>query len=202
MNTEVCARVVAALARDAVSIEPGFLPGELVQALAAEARDAERAGRLRPATIGRAAARALRPEVRGDHILWLEEPASDAQRAFLAQLEALRLALNAQLYLGLLDFECHFALYPPGSRYRRHIDRFHGDSRRTVSCVVYLNETWQADWGGALRLYASAAADAAYRDVLPLGGTLVCFLSEQLSHEVLPATQPRRSLTGWFRRRA
>jgi SM-20-related protein len=202
MSPEVCARVAAALAREAVCIEPGFLAAELVHALAHEARAAEHAGRLRPATIGRAGTRALRPEVRGDHILWLDEPVSDAQRAFLAHMEALRLALNAQLCLGLFDFECHFALYPPASFYQRHVDRFRSDSRRTVSCVVYLNETWQADWGGALRLYASAAADAAYRDVLPLGGTLVCFLSEQVSHEVLPTTHARLSLTGWFRRRA
>ncbi|MCO6705038.1 2OG-Fe(II) oxygenase, partial [Streptomyces sp. CHB9.2] len=40
-----------------------------------------------------------------------------------------------------------------------------------------------------------------HQDVLPLGGSLVCFLSGQLPHEVLPATRERLSLTGWFRRR-
>lgn len=55
--------------------------------------------------------------------------------------------------------------------------------------------------GGALRLYDSAHPEAAYREVLPAGGTVVCFLSDPVWHEVMPAQRERRSLTGWFRRR-
>ena len=44
--------------------------------------------------------------------------------------------------------------------------------------------------------------DAIYRDVLPEGGTLVCFLSQRFWHEVLPARRERLSLTGWFRGRS
>jgi SM-20-related protein len=44
--------------------------------------------------------------------------------------------------------------------------------------------------------------DERVRDVLPVAGTLVCFLSDRFEHEVLPATRERLSLTGWFRRRA
>jgi SM-20-related protein len=35
-------------------------------------------------------------------------------------------------------------------------------------------------------------------DILPLAGRLVCFRSDQIEHEVLPATRERLSLTGWL----
>jgi SM-20-related protein len=102
------------------------------------------------------------------------------------------------LYLGLEDFESHFALYPPGAFYLKHLDRFRDNDRRTVSAVLYLNQDWQAEQGGALRLYL---ADGETRDVLPQAGSLLVFLSADMPHEVLPATRDRLSLTGWFRRR-
>ena len=67
-----------------------------------------------------------------------------------------------------------------------------------MSAVFYLNPDWQAEQGGALRLYLT---DGSTHDVLPEAGTLVVFLSADLPHEVLPATRERLSLTGWFRRR-
>ena len=147
---------------------------------------------------GAGAGHRLHGDVRGDHIAWLEPPgATAAQRICLEQFETLRLALNRELQLGLLDFECHFAMYPPGAFYRRHLDRFATDDRRALSCVLYLNEAWQAEDGGALRLYLPDR----HRDVLPRAGTLVAFLSERVEHEVLPAQRERLSLTGWFRRR-
>jgi SM-20-related protein len=36
------------------------------------------------------------------------------------------------------------------------------------------------------------------KDVLPVAGRLVCFRSDLLEHEVLPATRERLSLTGWL----
>ena len=114
-------------------------------------------------------------------------------------MDGLRQALNRGLYLGLEDFECHFALYPPGAFYQKHLDRFRDDDRRTVSAVLYLNDDWQPQDGGELRLYLP---DGAEREVPPLGGSLVLFLSSDFPHEVLPANRERLSLTGWFRRRA
>jgi SM-20-related protein len=35
-------------------------------------------------------------------------------------------------------------------------------------------------------------------DILPQAGKLVCFRSDQIEHEVLPATRPRMSITGWM----
>jgi SM-20-related protein len=115
----------------------------------------------------------------------------------LQQFEQLRRTLNQELLLGLFEFECHLSMYQPGARYARHLDQFRDDDRRRVSCVLYLNENWCTADGGELRIYA----DGTYRDVLPQGGTLVIFLSQQFEHEVLPAHRERYSLTGWFKLR-
>jgi SM-20-related protein len=61
-----------------------------------------------------------------------------------------------------------------------------------------LNEQWSAADGGALRIRAD---NGRFRDIEPLGGRLVLFLSESREHEVLVTRVPRLSLTGWFRGR-
>ena len=115
----------------------------------------------------------------------------------LDALEALRIAINSTTYAGLFDLECHYAIYPPGARYRRHSDCLRDDDARVLSVVLYLNEDWRPADGGELMLYVGDGALL----VSPAGGTLVAFLSSQFEHEVLPATRERCSLTGWFRRR-
>ena len=123
---------------------------------------------------------------------------AEASDRYLNLMESLREALNRGLFLGLEDFECHFALYPPGAFYRKHVDRFRDDDRRMVSVVVYLNEGWLPEDGGQLRMYLD---EERVHDVQPTGGCLVVFLSGEVPHEVLPANRERLSLTGWFRRR-
>ena len=100
--------------------------------------------------------------------------------------------------LGLFSFEGHYALYPPGAFYRRHRDRFRDDDARLLSCVSISMMAWTAADGGALRLYLPGKDTC---DVLPIGGTLVCFLADRHEHEVLPATRDRLAIAGWFRRR-
>ncbi len=117
-------------------------------------------------------------------------------------LEQLRLAVNESLLVGLFEFEGHFAVYPPGTFYRRHLDRFSDHDARVLTCILYLNEDWDADDGGQLRIHSDAIAPAAQLDVLPEGGTFVGFLSAEFPHEVLPARCERMAITGWFRRRA
>lgn len=174
------------------------LPASLTHELAEECRKRARAGALNPAGVGRGQGLAVREGIRGDSIQWLEQGQSAPSDGYLQAMDELRSALNQAFYLGLEDFECHFACYPPGAFYQKHLDRFRDDDRRTVSAVYYLNEAWQGEQGGALRLYL---ADDTELDVLPSAGTLVLFISAELPHEVLPATRERLSLTGWFRRR-
>jgi SM-20-related protein len=191
-------RIADDLAEQGWSQQPLFLPYILTRELNAECRLRAAAGDLEPAAIGRGVGQQVREGVRGDRIQWVERGQSEVCDRYLETIEELRQVLNQTLFLGLEDFEGHFALYPPGAFYARHLDRFHDDDRRTVSTVFYLNEEWQPQDGGELRMHF----EEGWHDVQPIGGTLMVFLSAGMLHEVLPATRERLSLTGWFRRRA
>ena len=192
-------RIVDDLAARGWSQQNIFLPEALTLELAAECLRRAAEGELAPAAVGRGPTQEVREGIRGDHIQWLESGQAEPCDRYLAVMESLREALNRGLFLGLEDYESHFALYPPGAFYRRHVDRFRDDDRRTVSAVIYLNQAWQPEQGGQLRMFL---ADGVEHDVLPAGGCLVVFLSGELPHEVLPATRERLSVTGWFRRRS
>ncbi len=195
-------RIALQLATSGWCVTPDFLSPPLVAELRSGARQLADAGGFRPAGVGRGAALQIRPEIRTDQVRWIDAHAcSAAQACYLARLEDLRLAINRVLFLGLFDLECHLALYPPGSRYRRHLDRFKGVESRVLSCIVYLNEDWRDADGGALMLYTDAEDPHRGECILPLGGQLVTFFSARFLHEVLPASRDRLSLTGWFRTR-
>ncbi|MBC9252657.1 2OG-Fe(II) oxygenase [Pseudomonas alcaligenes] len=196
--TQQLPQIIDDLATRGWSQLDNFLPQTLTLELAEECRARAQRGALAPAGVGRGQALAVREGVRGDRIEWLEVGQQPACDQYLAAMDALRQALNQALYLGLEDYESHFALYPPGAFYQKHLDRFRDDDRRTLSAVFYLNDDWQAAQGGALRIYPG---DGAPQDLLPCAGRLVLFISAELPHEVLPATRERLSLTGWFRRR-
>jgi len=196
--------IINALEKDGWCIVPGFLEPSLWRAMAAEARTLYAGGEFRQAGVGRNQSFMIRPEIRNDRVLWLD-PASPTQlqSEYLARMESLRQRINRELQLGLFGFESHYAVYPAGSFYRRHLDQFKGAGHRTVSCILYLNEAWQPEDGGALRVYMPLADTAAvpvetHFDLLPEGGSLVVFLSAGFEHEVLPATRERASITGWF----
>lgn len=190
--------IVDDLASQGWSQQADFLPAELVSALAAECRRRAGDGQLNPAGVGRGGTLEVREAIRGDHIRWLEPGESSVCDRYLDTMDALRQAINQGLFIGLEDYECHFALYPPGAFYRRHLDRFRDDDRRAVSAVIYLNQDWQPGDGGELRMFLD---DQRLHDVAPTAGTLVVFLSGDVPHEVLAAGRERLSLTGWFRRR-
>jgi len=199
------AAIVDGLVERGWAIDEAFLPPEEVVRLAAESRNLWQDGDFQQAAIGAGAERRIRPEIRRDHVLWLTaEEATPSQRRYFARVELLRQAANAALYLGLFDFEAHLTVYPPGAFYRRHLDRFRAVAARTVSLILYLNEDWPDDAGGALRLSLDEldeAGEGPTRDIPPRGGTLVAFLSDRFYHEVLPATRERLSLTGWLKTR-
>ena len=191
-------RLIDSLARAGFALVPGFLPPELVASLRTRLAALEAAGRFRAAAIGAGANRAVRPAVRGDRLCWFDPPLVAAEAELLARTESLRAEVNAALTLGLFDFECQYAIYPPGGVYVRHLDRSAAGAERVLSVLLYLNEDWSAEDGGALRLYT----DAGTLEVLPEGGTLVIFESARFEHEVRPAGRERLSVAGWFRRRA
>jgi SM-20-related protein len=200
ITTGAIERACTAIAEQGLCVVPDFLPASDVAALAADVRRRHEAGLLHAAGIGRGARRIQRAQVRGDRIAWLDDddpaPALFSARAAL---ERLRCALNASLFLGLASFEAHYSLYPPDAIYLRHRDRFRDDDTRVISCVIYLNESWNRRDGGELRVHLR---DGEWLDIVPDGGALVGFLSERFEHEVLAARRERLALTGWFRRRA
>ncbi|MBI5462577.1 MAG: 2OG-Fe(II) oxygenase [Gammaproteobacteria bacterium] len=193
-------RIAGELATVGWSVCTDFLPPVQIAALADELRARWVEGAFHQAGVGGGAHPHLRPEIRSDRVYWLEDAAqTPAQAPYFAALEALRLAINRQLFLGLFGFEGHMAVYPPGSFYTRHLDQFHGVAYRKVSAILYLNDRWQPNDGGQLRLYLDGNDAGNSIDVPPCGGTLACFLSDRFYHEVLPATRERLSVTGWFR---
>jgi SM-20-related protein len=198
MSNSIRRRICAALETRGWAIETAFLADALTASLRGEARRRDAAGEFHPAGIGRARERVERDDIRGDRIRWLDENERCAAEMPLWQaLTALRAALNQTLFLGLDSFEGHYAVYPPGAFYRRHRDRFRDDDARVVSCILYLNEAWSPDDGGALHIHL----DEGGIEVLPAGGTLVCFEAERFEHEVLPSRRERLAVSGWFRRR-
>ena len=193
-------RIAAAVEGSGYAIEPAFVPARVVTRLAARAAALDARGALRPGGVGRGDGRRVARAVRGDRIHWLDARTTDAaEQEALAALDALRLALNRRLMLGLFELELHYAIYPTGTGYAPHRDRFRDDDARVLSCVLYLNADWDPKDGGALRLHLG---NGATQDVVPTGGTLIAFLSDRFVHEVLAATRERVSLAGWFRRRS
>ncbi|RUP84834.1 2OG-Fe(II) oxygenase, partial [Corynebacterium propinquum] len=116
-------RIVDDLAEKGWSQQNGFLPQALTLELAAECRKRAAEGELAPAAVGRGPAQEIREGMRGDHIQWLEEGDAPVCETYMELMDSLRLAMNRHLFLGLEDFESHFAMYPPGAFYLKHLDR-------------------------------------------------------------------------------
>lgn len=181
--------------------DPGFivldqpLPESLIQGLIANLQHQQAA--FKSAGVGRKEDYQLNQRIRGDTIQWLE-PGDPAVTEFLCWMDKLKLAINQRLFLGLFDYESHYAVYAPGTFYQKHRDAFRGNPGRKLSTVLYLNQGWDLMAGGELVLYDEAGVNQLIR-LAPECGKLVLFLSEDFPHEVLPTTQLRQSIAGWFR---
>lgn len=173
------------------------IPMEMCSELLSDIESYDEVGALKPAGIGRGDEHQIAQEIRRDHIKWLDG-SSTVQLKYLEYMAQLQYELNKALFLGLFEYECHYALYQKGDFYKKHLDSFKGQANRMISSVLYLNPDWQADWGGELVIY-NEQDNAEIARVLPEMGKLVVFMSEQMPHEVLPTLQPRASVTGWFR---
>lgn len=150
---------------------------------------------FKKAAIGKNHGLQINEAIRGDYIQWLNKNTSPpAVKLYLDRLQNLLGFLNQSLFLSLKDFEVHMTIYPVGSFYKRHLDQFKKDDHRKLSVICYLNQDWKEEHGGQLRMHLGENS----KDILPLGGRLVCFRSDKIEHEVLPATRERLSLTGWI----
>ncbi|WP_428412133.1 2OG-Fe(II) oxygenase [Legionella sp.] len=157
-------------------------------------------GLFRSAKIGLNISSQQNKAIRSDEILWLESDNLDpAIQFFVNQIHQLCRILNQNLFLGLHEFETHFANYQPGTFYKKHIDQFAAQKSRKISFVYYLNEDWQDEYGGQLKLYN--INDQLLENINPQGNRLICFNSE-LPHEVVTTNQTRYSITGWMKTRS
>jgi SM-20-related protein len=181
-----------------ISIQDRFASAAEVSALRECAQLHEARGDFAPARVGAQGTEQRRDSVRGDFTCWLNEPLLPPERLLLQRLDALRLQLNREAFLGLFGLELHYARYPAGAAYSRHVDQPLGSTQRKLSLVLYLNPGWQSADGGILRFHT---ADDGYVDVEPVAGRMVCFLTAGREHEVLQARCERLSISGWFRGR-
>ncbi|WP_243032549.1 2OG-Fe(II) oxygenase [Vibrio cincinnatiensis] len=136
-------------------------------------------------------------QIRSDKIQWLKESMGQPIQDYLDQMEQIRQQVNQHFFLGLFEYEAHFAKYEVGDFYKKHLDAFRGNENRKLTTVFYMNPHWCAADGGELKLYD--LNDQWIETIAPTSGRLVVFLSERFPHEVLPTQAERISIAGWFR---
>ena len=193
--------VIDGILSNGYGVADDFLRTSEVTALVNRLHERRMAGQFRAAGIGNQRV-TVENTVRGDEILWIEEAtATQEEQAFLQRIGAFVEYVNQTCYLGLREYEFHYALYPPGTFYKRHLDQFRSDSRRKLSVICYLNTDWKETDGGQLAVYLPGANGTSEQQIIiqPVASRLVCFESGRLEHEVLPATCERLSVTGWLK---
>ncbi len=188
-------KVADELAEEGYSVIDHFLsPSQVAEILQL---DEFRGGLLqfKKAGIGKQEEKKINENIRGDYIQWIDRhKASQELKVYLDRLDKMISYVSQSLFLSLKDFEVHLTIYPAGTYYKRHLDQFRGDDHRRLSVIFYLNEGWKEEEGGQLRLHMPHGP----LDIFPIGGRLVCFRSDKIEHEVLPATRDRLSITGWI----
>jgi SM-20-related protein len=193
--TEKLNEIADGLADKGYAIIDSFLSQEEVKYILQLNEFKEGLMHFKKAGIGQRDDKQINEAIRGDFIKWIDRnTAPEAIKVYLSRLNELIEFVRESLFISLKDYEVHMTMYPPGSYYKRHLDQFKKDDHRRLSVICYLNENWKEDEGGQLRIYDNDKQV----DVLPEAGRLVCFRSDLLEHEVLPASRPRLSLTGWI----
>ena len=187
--------IASSLAKDGYIVLTNFLPSQIIQQLYDHVTALPNES-FQQARVGSKNNLQLNKKVRNDKSLWLCEQ-HPIEKNYLAIMEECRIQLNKRLFLGLQRFEAHFSFYKTGAFYQRHIDSFQDQSHRIISSVFYLNPDWSDDNGGELILY-EPDSDNILSIIRPHFGTMVLFLSEEFSHEVLPTKYDRYSIAGWF----
>ncbi|MEZ8275835.1 2OG-Fe(II) oxygenase [Vibrio cyclitrophicus] len=149
------------------------------------------------ARIGRNDDVAREATIRSDKIQWVRRDMGEPASLFLDKMEQIRLEANQAFFLGLFEYEAHFAKYENGDFYQKHLDCFKGNENRRLTTVFYMNDEWSEEDAGELVVYD--LKDNHIATIPPKGGRLLVFLSEQFPHEVLPTNTERFSIAGWFR---
>lgn len=191
--------IIADLTNKQYSIVDNFFTNEEVVALRESLLHKYEEDTFKKSAIGNRTNEVIKKAIRGDIILWINENnINPSEQLFFNKINDLKDYLNRTCFLGINQKEFHYAIYPEGTFYKRHLDTFQNDDRRKLSFVCYLNEeNWQPENGGELVLYLEKGEEVVY----PFPGKVVIFESQILEHEVKPVNTPRLSITGWLKTR-
>lgn len=195
--------IIADILSKKYSVVEDFFSAEEVQVLRQSLLKKQEENAFKKAAIGNRFEETIVKSIRGDVILWMDETQADTSEIlFFNKINNLINYLNRTCFLGILHKEFHYALYPKGTFYKRHIDTFQNDDRRKLSFVCYLNEDgWLSENGGELVLYLDENGEQTEKIIYPLPGRVVIFESQIIEHEVRPVNKERLSITGWLKTR-
>lgn len=196
-------RIIEDLLARQYSVVEDFFTEEDVSVLRQSLIEKHEEDAFKKAAIGNRVNEIIVKSIRGDVILWIDElKANVAEQLFFNKINSFINYLNKTCFLGILHKEFHYALYPTGTFYKRHIDTFQNDDRRKLSFVCYLNEDgWLPENGGELVLYLDENGQETEKIIYPFPGRVVIFESQVIEHEVKPVHKERLSITGWLKTR-
>ena len=192
-------RIISDISTQKYSIVDDFFSTEEVLLIRESLLERYKEDEFKKSAIGNKVNEVVKKAIRGDIILWIDEStATTSESLFFNKINDLKAYLNRTCFMGINQKEFHYAIYPTGTSYKRHLDTFQNDDRRKLSIVCYLNnENWQPENGGELVLYLEQEEKIIY----PFLGKVVIFESQILEHEVKPVNTPRMSITGWLKTR-
>ena len=196
-------KIIEDLMQQQYSIVEDFFNLEQVEELRNSLLGKYEEDNFKKAAIGNRTNEVIAKSIRGDFILWLNEAeAAPAEKAFFHRINDFVSYLNRTCFMGILFKEFHYALYPEGTFYKRHLDTFQNDDRRKLSMVCYLNkQDWKPEYGGELVIYTQENGKEMPKSIYPFPGRMVIFESQLLEHEVKPVKTERLSITGWLKTR-
>jgi len=189
------------IAQGGVAIEHNWLPPDLVKSLRADAMDLFHAGQFQPDGLTNTARskseqgftpKADRQTFRGGAGWSSDVGNAAARKEFADRMRSLRNELAAGLDRptlepeGTIKHEMTYNWYEPGAKLGRHLDEHHEETkgtkgwryptRRSVTWLVYLNDGWATNEGGALRCFprsdielSTSAQVGAHRGNLQVG---------------------------------
>jgi SM-20-related protein len=180
------------LCRCGFSVKDNAFTEEVIQALTAEFEDKLLSQNFTPARVGRSFGPTLNSDIRSDVIYWLGK-----ESLWDTIVKEMIPFFNRELFIGINDYEFHYALYKESGHYDYHFDENPNSSsqtRRLLTILLYLNQNWDENWGGKLEIENGRAFS-------PNWNRLIVFESSKFKHRVAPTQKLRRSLTGWLMHR-
>lgn len=94
--------------------------------------------------------------------------------------------------------QTHFWRYEPGSWFEPHVDKSH----KIVTHLIYLNDGWDRDWGGCLRILNSSDINDVACELTPDAGRGAILVQSKRSWHAVSELEPghgaRKVLQTWF----